>query len=108
MSTLTHPGKSCSSSLQSCRTSSKHRISYAIRHRQGWFGMQMAVAPLQDGVPLTNAGRDAMVAGMNAAFAAAAEARARGQHGNGCVIVDPVTGEVVASGSDNSVAHPLK
>lgn len=63
---------------------------------------------MQDGVPVTEAGRDAMTAGMDAAFAAAKEAAARGQDGNGCVIVDPGTGEIVASGGDNSVAHPLK
>ena len=49
-----------------------------------------------------------MAAGMDAALAVAAEAEARGQAGNGCVIVDPGTGEIVASGGDNSVAHPLK
>jgi tRNA(Arg) A34 adenosine deaminase TadA len=61
-----------------------------------------------DVVPLTDAGRQAMAAGMDAAFAVTAEAEARGQAGNGCVIVDPGTGEIVASGGDNSVAHPLK
>lgn len=63
---------------------------------------------VQDGVSITEAGRDMMAAGMDAAFAAAAEAEARGQDGNGCVIVDPGTGEIVASGGDNSAAHPLK
>lgn len=62
----------------------------------------------QDVLPLTDAGRHAMVAGMDAALAVAAEAEARGQAGNGCVIVDPGTGEIVASGGNNSVAHPLK
>jgi hypothetical protein len=61
-----------------------------------------------DVVPLTDEVRRAMAAGMDAALAVAAEAEARGQAGNGCVIVDPGTGEIVASGGDNSVAHPLK
>lgn len=49
-----------------------------------------------------------MGAAMDAAFTTAAAAAARGQAGNGAVIVDPTSGQVVATGGDAGRLHPLK